>query len=98
MKAIKTEMKTSDDVMEKQKEEMGNFLRNAREKSGLTQIQISHKIGLSTQQYVSNFERGFCFPTTEAIKVYIKECKLSKKELKKLMLRQLSERIDKELE
>lgn len=96
MKAMKIGMKTSKEVLEKHKEEMGQLLREAREKSGMTQIDVSQKLGLRKQQYVSNFERGFCFPTVEAIKVYINECKLSKKELKKLMLRQLSERIENE--
>jgi transcriptional regulator with XRE-family HTH domain len=76
---------------------MGEFLRVGRERSKKTQLELSQRIGYSSQQYISNFERGFCFPTNEALKVYISECGVSKREIKKMLLRQLSERIDDEL-
>ena len=40
------------------RKEMGRLLRNKRVSSGLTQQQVSHRLGYSSSQFVSNIERG----------------------------------------
>lgn len=41
---------------------VGRNLRRIRQEKGLTQEQLSEQTGYS-QQYISNFERGFANPT-----------------------------------
>lgn len=38
----------------------GNFVKKAREKKGLTQLQLAKKLGYETAQFTSNIERGLC--------------------------------------
>lgn len=35
-----------------------SFLKTAREQGGMTQLQLSRKLGLTSPQFVSNWERG----------------------------------------
>ena len=44
------------------KSTIGILLRNARIKSGLTQMEIAKKLGYSSSQFVSNWERGEALP------------------------------------
>lgn len=39
---------------------LGQYLKDAREESNLTQAQVAKKLGLSSPQYISNVERGLC--------------------------------------
>jgi transcriptional regulator with XRE-family HTH domain len=41
---------------------LGAILKQARESSGLTQRQVATKLGYSSPQYVSNWERGRVSP------------------------------------
>lgn len=47
--------------------EFSKFLREAREKSGLTQSQVAEKLGYSTAQFVSNWERGQSYPPMKTL-------------------------------
>ena len=37
---------------------LGNFLKNTREKIGLSQLDVAEAMGLKSAQYLSNIERG----------------------------------------
>lgn len=37
---------------------LGNFLKNTREKVGLSQLDVAEAMGLKSAQYLSNIERG----------------------------------------
>jgi len=39
---------------------IGNQIRIHREKIGMTQMQLSKKLGYTTSQFISNIERGLC--------------------------------------
>lgn len=41
-------------------QELGSFLKSAREKVGLTQKEVAEKLNLNTVQIISNWERGRC--------------------------------------
>lgn len=41
---------------------IGKFLRDARVSAGLTQRDVSAKMGYTSAQFVSNWERGVCAP------------------------------------
>jgi transcriptional regulator with XRE-family HTH domain len=48
---------------------VGEVLRKAREKAGLTQRQVSLELGYSSAQNISNFECGIAVPPLKRLKV-----------------------------
>jgi len=46
---------------------VGLFLKNAREKAGLTQHDVAQQLGYSTPQFVSNWERGISLPPLDVL-------------------------------
>lgn len=46
----------------------GDYLRAHRQKAGLTQMDVSDRLGYSTAQFVSNWERGQSLPPVSALK------------------------------
>lgn len=48
-------------------ERIGKLLAEKREGSGLTQAQVAKKLGYTTAQFVSNWERGLSYPPIKAI-------------------------------
>ncbi len=46
----------------KQIKDFAEFLRNARIEAQLTQAEVSDKLGYSTAQFISNWERGISCP------------------------------------
>ena len=49
--------------------ELGIYFKNVRKEGGLTQVQVSKKLGHATCQYISNVERGACVPSAKYVKV-----------------------------
>lgn len=47
---------------------LGDFLKEKRERAGLSQKTVSNKLGYSTAQFVSNWERGISHPPVTALK------------------------------
>jgi transcriptional regulator with XRE-family HTH domain len=52
--------------------ELGSFLCESREKANLTQREVSIKLGYSSAQFISNFERGIAAPPLQKLKVMVK--------------------------
>ncbi len=50
---------------------LGKLFKSNREKNGITQRQASERLGYSSPQFVSNFERGLCALPLKKIKVLI---------------------------
>lgn len=48
--------------------ELGSYLQASRERRGLTQRQVSTKLGYSSPQFISNFERGISAPPIKKLK------------------------------
>lgn len=46
----------------------GSYSKKLREKSGLSQAEVAKKLGMSSGQMVSNWERGACFPPLRDLK------------------------------
>lgn len=51
---------------------LGDFLRAAREKSGLTQREIAAQLGYSTPQFISEWERGTRSPPGSVLAKLVK--------------------------
>lgn len=45
------------------------YLREVRIKSGISQWQVAQKLGYSTPQFVSNWERNKCLPPIESFRI-----------------------------
>lgn len=42
--------------------QLGDCLATKRKSSGMTQLEVSKKLGYSSSQFISNFERGIAAP------------------------------------
>lgn len=47
---------------------VGDYLKELREKSGMTQREVSMALGYSSAQFISNFERGIALPPLKKLK------------------------------
>lgn len=47
---------------------LGTYLQELREKAGLSQKTIADKLGYTTPQFISNWERGISTPPPNAIR------------------------------
>ncbi len=61
--------------------ELSNYLKKSRESLGLSQTFVSSKLGYSSPQFVSNWERGLSHPPVKSLKKIAKLYKLKDKEL-----------------
>lgn len=61
--------------------ELSSYLKKSRESVGLSQTFVSSKLGYSSPQFVSNWERGLSHPPVKSLKKIAKLYKLKDKEL-----------------
>ena len=45
-------------MLEYDRKKLGQFLKDVREQSSLTQAEVSQKLGYTSPQFISNIERG----------------------------------------
>lgn len=64
-----------------EKKIIGDFFKQKRLETGLTQNDVAKSLGWSNAQFVSNWERGKCLPPKSVLFDLIQMCKISKKEL-----------------
>ncbi|HWU41931.1 MAG TPA: helix-turn-helix transcriptional regulator [Bdellovibrio sp.] len=60
---------------------LATFLKQKREQAGLSQKQVSEKLGYSTPQFVSNWERGLSAPPIKIVKKLAEMYRISGEEL-----------------
>jgi transcriptional regulator with XRE-family HTH domain len=75
--------------------QLGVFLRKKREAMGITQKELSQKLGLTVCQLISNIERGVSEVPTNRISVYAQSLELDPKELTKMIEQVLKKKTDK---
>ena len=68
-------------------EELGKFLYEKRIKAGLSQKDVSDKLGYSSPQFISNYERGLCSPPLKKLKKIAELYKIKPKIIADLMIR-----------
>lgn len=61
--------------------DLATYLKKSRESVGLSQTVVSSKLGYSSPQFVSNWERGLSHPPIKSLKKIAKLYKLRDKEL-----------------
>ncbi len=64
-------------------------LKKMRIDAGLSQLDVSKKLGYSSPQFISNIERGLALPPTKILKPLAKICKVNFEDLKQLKLKAL---------
>jgi transcriptional regulator with XRE-family HTH domain len=78
--------------------ELGEYLRDLRLKSSLTQRDVSETLGYSSAQFISNFERGISSPPLKKLSVMQKLYKADVEQLIKLSLTAERKRLRAELQ
>jgi transcriptional regulator with XRE-family HTH domain len=76
---------------------LGEFLQSKRVKSGLSQGDVATKLGYSSPQFISNFERGLCAPPLNKLKMLVQLYDLSGEEVLKLMMKEQERHLRKAL-
>lgn len=56
-------------IKEKKMIDFGSYLKQKRTEAGLTQLEIAEKCGFGNAQFISNIERGLCWPTMQSLRV-----------------------------
>lgn len=64
----------------------GKFLKDKREQMGLSQAAIAEKMGYTTPQFVSNWERGLAMPPMKTLKKLAEMYKIPQQELFDILL------------
>lgn len=65
--------------------ELGIFLKQKREAVKVSQGAVARRLGYSSAQFVSNIERGLCFPPMDALKMMMELYKISGTEMTKIL-------------
>lgn len=74
--------------------EVGRFLRKAREKSGLTQKELSVAIGYTSAQIISNVERGLAGPPLLKVVSWCEKVSANPKKVKLLMIKRYKKQLE----
>ncbi len=61
--------------------DLSKFLREAREKAGLTQMDVAERLGYSSAQFISNWERGLSSPPMKTLTVLAQMYKVGTEEI-----------------
>jgi transcriptional regulator with XRE-family HTH domain len=64
----------------------GKFLKERREQMGLSQAVIAEKMGYTTPQFVSNWERGIAMPPIKTLKKLAEMYKVPQQEMFDIVL------------
>lgn len=77
---------------------VNKYLKEKRVEAGFTQKELARKLGYTTGQYVSNWERGFCAPPLNAATRITKLLKIPPKKYKQLLVDGFIARLDEIME
>ena len=61
--------------------------KKLRLKSGLSQRDVANKLGLKSGQYISNFERGICYPSHHTWEILAKLYNVDRELIEKIIIR-----------
>lgn len=78
--------------------DLARFLKEKRTASGLSQIEVAEKLGYSTSQFVSNWERGVASPPIKTLRRLATMYKIPVDEIYNLILRITLQKAERDLE
>ena len=67
---------------------LGNYLKIKREKAGVSQNKLAFRLGYTSPQFVSNWERGLAAPPPKALRKLVSVLSISERELLKIIMRE----------
>lgn len=76
---------------------LGVYFKTQRNKKGLSQATVAKKLGYSTPQYISNFERGTCAPAMGKMVKIARLYGIDKNDLRKVLVNDHATYIDRVL-
>lgn len=65
---------------------LGKYLKEKRVISGMTQFEVASRLGYTSAQFISNMERGCCFPPNSVLRGMVKLYKIPVEELLKFLV------------
>ena len=74
---------------------LGSYLKEKRTAAKLTQLEVARKLGYSSPQFISNFERGLCSPPLKQLKKITKLYKINPNEIIEFMMNDQQARLNK---
>jgi transcriptional regulator with XRE-family HTH domain len=77
---------------------LNSFLRDARIAAGLSQKDVSDRLGYNSAQFVSNWERGLATPPGRTLRKLSQLYKIKADELYEILLEETLARVESELE
>lgn len=80
----------------KKTEGLASFLKEKRVAAGLTQSEVARKLGYSSPQFVSNWERGLANPPVFILRDLTKMYKVSADQMFKLLLAEVEQDLHRE--
>jgi len=78
-------------MLEYDRKKLGTFLRGAREKANLTQMEISSRLGYSSPLFISNIERGVSVAPLALLSKLVSAYKISPDPVIKIILESQSQ-------
>ena len=76
---------------------IGTYLKQCRELEGVTQEDLAMYLGLSSPQYISNVERGYCKPTTKRLPVWCDYIGANRKKVLAILSMDYNNKVKREL-
>jgi transcriptional regulator with XRE-family HTH domain len=80
----------------KKRDGLSEFLKNKRVEAGLTQSEVARKLGYSSPQFVSNWERGLANPPVFILKDLTKMYKVPAEKMFDMLVDEVRESLHKE--
>ncbi|NUM57238.1 MAG: helix-turn-helix transcriptional regulator [Bdellovibrionaceae bacterium] len=74
--------------------EIGQMVRNYREKNGMTQLELAEKLGYQTSQFVSLFERGLSKVPMEVLGQLVIILGIPEKQFKNVLVKDFESEIN----
>ena len=66
-------------------DQLGKYLKEQREVTGLSQAEVAKKLGYTSPQFVSNWERGLASPPADKMREVVRLLKLDEDRLLKML-------------
>jgi transcriptional regulator with XRE-family HTH domain len=73
---------------------IGDYLADKRLKRNITQLELSRKLGYTSPQFISNWERGLSSPPLAIMGQLCDILKISKRDMADLLMKEYKNRVD----
>ncbi len=73
---------------------LAQYLKKCREKVGYSQTQVSSKLGYTSPQFISNWERGLSHPPVKSLSKIAKLYKIKGPELKEVFIKSYMKEVE----